>query len=153
MPWTPEYTRQYMKEYRKRNKAKIAAQVKAWKAAHPESDKRYYQQNKDILQAKRREYNRKRYQNDPIVRNKAKSKSREQYRRLREQVRELFGGACVNCGYSGVAWELDHKKDNGYLERRELTQAQIYRRSLRHPEDYQILCGTCNKEKRLAKVY
>lgn len=149
MQWTVENTKKYMKEYRKANRDKLLAQRKAWRKAHPNADREYFQRNKTKIMQKNQARTKVRYATDPIFRAKIKTKSIQQYYNLREAVHVAFGGQCKWCGYSGPAWHLDHVNGDGDLERKRLSQAQIYRRSLEHPQEYQILCALHNREKQI----
>src|SRR6267142_2085240 len=71
------------------------------------------------------------------------------YYRLRRAMLDLLGAACVKCGYNkderGLC--LDHIKGGGTKERRILGQWKMMKRVFEFPEEYQILCGTCNQIK------
>lgn len=65
--------------------------------------------------------------------------------RLRRQVLETFGSKCCKCGFADHrALQLDHINGGGLKEKRERGSSGIYRRALKYPEDYQLLCANCN---------
>lgn len=68
------------REYRARNKKSIKAYLAAWHALHPEKVKEYY--NKPERRAKRTEYNKRRYREQPLTREAAKEKARRQHERI-----------------------------------------------------------------------
>lgn len=60
-----------------------------------------------------------------------------------------LGWACVRCSFSDPrTLQIDHRNGGGSRERAKIGQHGIYRRVLRHPEDYQLLCANCNWIKR-----
>jgi hypothetical protein len=68
---------------------------------------------------------------------------------------EALGGKCVRCGFSDIrALQIDHKKNNGCYERKELNQDRLYKRvyelaiSGKADTEYQVLCANCNWTKR-----
>ena len=63
----------------------------------------------------------------------------------------MYGNKCKICGFSDMrALSLDHIKNNGNEERRELGERGVYRRakSQHMPNEYQILCMNCQFIKR-----
>lgn len=76
--------------------------------------------------------------------------------KVRKEVIEKYGGACVCCNEANLAFlTIDHKNNNGNQERLEDTQASNskswYLKLRREPvrEDLQVLCWNCN----LAKLH
>lgn len=75
------------------------------------------------------------------------------YQVLRAQVLTVLGEKCARCGFADKrALQVDHREGNGTRERRWRTKAgricqsgiPTYRRVLREPEEYQLLCANCN---------
>ena len=76
---------------------------------------------------------------------------RARYRiKLRERVFDVLGSFCVHCGFTDVrALQIDHRYGGGNAERKRITGVEaFYRRVIKHPEQYQILCANCNWIKR-----
>jgi hypothetical protein len=73
----------------------------------------------------------------------------ESDRRLREAVLVAYGECCLHCGIDDRrVLQLDHVNGGGAAERRRLSRQSIYRRALRLPDEYQLLCANCNWIKR-----
>jgi hypothetical protein len=78
---------------------------------------------------------------------------RQGYQRVRAEVIQAYGGACVCCGESTPEFlGIDHIYSDGGDERRKLklTGATLYRRLRREgfPKDrYHLLCHNCNQAK------
>jgi 5-methylcytosine-specific restriction endonuclease McrA len=75
-----------------------------------------------------------------------KAKARE-----REKLFEIYGHTCVRCGFDDKrALTLDHKNNDGNIERAELGERGVYRKakSSYQPDRYQILCMNCQFIKR-----
>lgn len=65
--------------------------------------------------------------------------------RIRENVRNQYGRKCAKCGFDNVrALQIDHIKGGGLEEKRRIGTIGIYRRALRFPLEYQLLCANCN---------
>lgn len=75
---------------------------------------------------------------------------KKNYRKhLREKVFSLLGNKCNRCGFGDIrALQLDHKKGGGKKDRQVLNQLAIYRKVIKTPENYQVLCANCNWIKR-----
>ena len=143
-----------------------------------EYNKRYYQEHKDEIKARKREY----YRTHPEYRAKAAKRDRqrrstpegraykeayEQKYRLRrkrsfDKLRiEVFMHysnnkmECARCGYNNIdALCLDHIHNNGYYERKVLKisgGSNFYRwlKNRGFPSGYQILCHNCNQLKQV----
>jgi hypothetical protein len=68
---------------------------------------------------------------------------------IRTKLLALFGGKCVRCGFDDKrALQLDHVNGGGRKEFRDLGAWSLYRKALKHPEGYQLLCANCNWIKR-----
>jgi len=70
--------------------------------------------------------------------------------KLRERFLEMYGRSCMCCGEDCVIFlTVDHKQNDGNLERKKLGGGEPYR-TLRiaiekyNPERYQVLCFNCN---------
>jgi len=93
-------------------------------------------------------------------RNKEKhdAATKENYRRVRADVIEAYGGKCVCCGEGTPEFlGIDHIFCDGGKERRErgLSGATLYRELRRngYPKDrYQLLCHNCNQAKGYYRV-
>jgi len=70
--------------------------------------------------------------------------ARRTQRRLRLAVLALLGGKCVRCDWADErALQVDHIHGGGVQEHKKLGgRGGVYRRVLKHPEDYQLLCAT-----------
>lgn len=97
------------------------------------------------------DYERRRGPRDP----RAQAISRKKhYAKLRSAAVEALGGdVCNYCGLDDArVLQIDHVNDDGYLERRELDQREIYRKIVQEPERYQMLCANCHVLKTLHGV-
>lgn len=80
---------------------------------------------------------------------KSNSENRKAYSENRERALKKLGLKCVKCGDKRIdVLQIDHINNNGYVERKRLTQNGIYTRVFFYPEDYQLLCANCNWLKR-----
>ena len=69
--------------------------------------------------------------------------------KLRANVIELLGGKCVVCGFNDPrALQIDHIHGGGTRETAEIGIRGIYRKILKNPDGYQLLCSNCNWIKR-----
>ena len=69
---------------------------------------------------------------------------------LRKAVVSLYGAVCAHCGFTDIrALQLDHKHGGGGREARRLGAYSMYKRVLKYPEQYQLLCANCNWIKRV----
>lgn len=113
---------------------------------------------------KQREYHRRWYEKRGKAVRRAygrsdagKAKAREGNRRifaaLRRQIMERYECQCARCGESDIrVLHIDHKDGGGNKERRDLGTGKYYRRVLSHPDEYDLLCVTCNFEKSLVEA-
>lgn len=74
---------------------------------------------------------------------------KKEYRRLKAEIVEGYGGRCECCGESAIDFlTLDHKYNDGHRERREnnYNLLRLYRRVIRDgfPERYRVQCYNCN---------
>jgi hypothetical protein len=81
----------------------------------------------------------------------------EQRHRIKAEIFLLLGGKCVECGYNGIALQVDHVYNNGKEEivRERTSSLQYWKYILRKikegSKDYQLMCPTCNMEKELLR--
>jgi hypothetical protein len=105
------------------------------------------------LHPERMRINYRKWRNNNLEKAKAlsrKSNTKKQ-KETRNKILELLGSKCNNpeCPIPRNkmdirALQVDHINDNGYKERKQLKQYQMYKRVLKYPEDYQLLCAYCN---------
>lgn len=92
--------------------------------------------------------------------NKSYKKRRSE---LRLQIFTLFDNKCsnpYNIDHSSFEQnenyirilEIDHINDNGNKERKTMGDIQILKRVLEYPEEYQLLCPTCNRLKTIKNI-
>jgi len=80
---------------------------------------------------------------------KMNTRCRNRARRERQLALDFLGNKCVICGFDNwKALQIDHSGNNGN-EKRKHGVGYIYRRVLKHPEDYQLLFANCNWIKRV----
>jgi len=103
----------------------------------------YYAANKERMKAmKRASMQIRRAENPELFR----AQYRRHAARTRAALLDLYGHCCAVCGFSDKrALTLDHKKNNGNEERRQIGERGVYRKALveRSTDDYQILCMNC----------
>lgn len=131
--------------------------------------KRYYEKNKDRLNAEKSGYHKKRYAGDPL---KIKKRTAERRVEVKREVLSHYGVAgkavCVACGFEDIrALCLDHTVDNGGDDRRKNMGKNVggsgsrfyfFLRKKGLPPGYQTLCANCNlikeiERKRVARGY
>lgn len=68
--------------------------------------------------------------------------------RRRQKLLDLLGHECKRCG-STKNLEVDHVDDDGAEHRKSVKgdMNKYYQHVLDHPEQYQILCASCNRKK------
>jgi len=132
-----EEKRQYNKEYREKNKGRLRLK-----------SLRFYQEHKEIMQQRGREYYQKHAEQI-----KANAIRTGKVVRLKQRIAVLThysNGtmACVQCGFSDVrALCLDHINGGGTEHRRTVKAGgNVWLWLARHnfPPGYQILCANCN---------
>lgn len=80
---------------------------------------------------------------------RARTSWRVQYQKLRKRVLDQYGCKCNRCGFSDWrALQIDHVHGGGTREHQAIRNAGIYRRALKLPKEYQVLCSNCNWIKR-----
>lgn len=108
----------------------------------------WYERNKEKARSQKREVMRRLRQENPEKYNEQSRKAK-----VREKLKlfTMYGSECSMCGFSDMrALSLDHVKDNGNEERRQIGERGVYRRAkeLYRPDEYQILCMNCQFIKR-----
>lgn len=69
--------------------------------------------------------------------------------RLRTRVLKAFGDHCAKCGNTDArCLQLDHINGGGCKELKRIGSEAIYRKALKEPSNYQVLCTNCNWLKR-----
>ncbi len=77
------------------------------------------------------------------------TRERKYSRQLLQDAIKILGNRCVRCGFDNwKALQIDHVNGGGTKERKKGVGA-VYRRVIKHPEDYQLLCANCNWIKRV----
>ena len=119
--------------------------------------RRHYIKNREEILQKHREYyyaNRETILRQQQVyrqeqRDRIRVYSREYARRRWQKAMAFLGDKCVGCGFEDErALQIDHVRGGGLKERRALgSSGAVYRRVLKYPEDYQLLCANCNRIK------
>lgn len=107
------------------------------------SYKKWYERNKESARKKKAAVMRRLRAESP---EKYAAQSRKAKRRLRERLLEMYGARCSLCGFSDArALTLDHVRNNGAEERRELGERGVYLRALDggNSDDYRIICMNC----------
>ena len=94
-------------------------------------------------------------------RDRSNEMRRHEVRRMRSEVLRVLGGRCASkiCRYRNLdgtfgctdlrILHVDHKKGNGNKDRLKLWARQIWKKVLKNPKNYQLLCPTCNWIKRI----
>lgn len=98
---------------------------------------KYYIKNRERLKIEGRERNKKKRKHE------------------RDVVIEAYGGKCICCGESIKEFlNLDHKNNDGNIERKKFGSAGQYKRAIKEcfPKKYQLLCFNCNLAKSIYKT-
>lgn len=120
---------------------------KEYYQAHKEERRAYYLAHREKAIAFQREW---RKTHPPST--KQRMIWKERYPVLRQRLLQLLGGKCVHCGFSDPrALQVDHLNGGGTKEIRTIGAWGVYRRALKHPKEYQLLCANCNWIKRSEK--
>ena len=105
---------------------------------------------------KQREYQRK-YQREWARKNR--QSQRNYCRNLRQQVLELLGNKCINCGCDIVeALEINHKKGGGNQEKKNKYKKSAkwfyldILKNRRNTQDLELRCIICNSHHRLTQL-
>lgn len=146
-----EKEKQYAREYYRKNRERILAYGKQWRAENPEYHKEYFKNNKDKARdASRRHYYRRR---DPLTGHREIFRKRLSHKERRLAAIRKIGGRCQKCGYADDirALQFDHRtpllrRINGLSNRLyggDTSVREILRMS-RPTEKYQLLCANCH---------
>ena len=77
----------------------------------------------------------------------------KRYYRLRSEALHTLGDVCCKCGFSDPrALQIDHIYGSGSQERKVLKTEDLYKKVIRDPTPYQLLCANCNWIKRYAEL-
>jgi len=117
--------------------------MKNSKQSNRERYKKWYEANKEQARKKKRE-NMRRYRAENPT--KYAEQSRKAKRKIRDQLFDIYGDTCKECGFDDKrALTLDHIQNNGNVERKELGERGVYQRARDNylPNEYQILCMNC----------
>jgi len=135
-----------------KNPERAISRWKEWKDANPEKAaeayKKWYEANKEVARQQKREVMKRLRTDNP---EKYKAQSRKAKIKEKLSLFEMYGCKCAMCGFDDMrALSLDHKNNNGNIEREELGIRGTYRRAKEEyrPEEYQILCMNCQFIKR-----
>lgn len=91
---------------------------------------------------------RKKYLQEYRKRTDVRQRRSEQYRKVREELVEGYGGKCTCCGEFRFEFlALDHVNGGGRKERETLSTQQIAKKAIKQgfPDTYRILCHNCNQ--------
>jgi hypothetical protein len=90
-----------------------------------------------------------------VCRERGRKKSKAQHRDVRIRVITRYGGRCTCCGTSNYKYlQLDHKNDDGNVERKALPPSirgsRYFKMVLSQPkrDDLHLLCANCHNAKR-----
>jgi hypothetical protein len=109
---------------------------------------RYREKHRDKLNEKSRKWQAKWRKANP---NASREKGRRANNLLKARVFMFHGGKCNwrDCNINNMQMlELDHVQGNGHIERKTMSYDKMLKRSLRFPQEYQLLCGNHNNWKR-----
>ena len=105
--------------------------------------RKWYEANKDRARKMKREKMREYRAANPEHHREV---SRRSKKKLKYSVFAMYGSECSICWFSDIrALTLDHIKNNGAEERKELGERGVYRRAVEdhRPDEYRILCMNC----------
>lgn len=131
MPVDPEKKAEADKRYAKKHRKKINAYLLKY----------YHAKN-------RKEYYRKRYQNNI---EKYRQLHRAANTRARLEILEYMGNKCKICSFNDWrALQIDHINSDGNIDRATMGHGSraLYKRIKKNPKRYQLLCANCNWIKR-----
>lgn len=106
-------------------------------------NREYYKKNIEKIRARKRE-NMRRYRAERPER--YAEQSRKSKNKLKSTLFDMYGHDCALCGFDDKrALTLDHIKNNGNLERKELGERGVYYKARDNylPDEYRILCMNC----------
>ena len=147
------------KAYRKANPDKIAASGKAYRESNKEKEaarhKAYYEANKDELAARMKDYNKAYYEANKEAENaRSKAYHKNAQDESWEEIYKHLGTkcSCPTCRYdSKLGLEVDHiiPVKQGPHKDAPKTGVRLRRYIIKNNcwDDFQLLCGSCNKLK------
>lgn len=139
--------REYKKEYRQRNRAKLNAYARQWRAANSEHWKKLVKKSRTKHIDKNREGRRKYYWAH-------RSEVLAGVSKLRNKILDMFGRKCMWCGFSDVrALQVDHKNGGGRDDVSSFKSRYSYYKHVLKvgAKKYQLLCANCNWIKRVER--
>jgi len=72
-------------------------------------------------------------------------RSRKYWQQLRGDVFSLYSNKCAHCGNSDFrCFQLDHIRGQGSKEFKARGNYSVYKKALKMPKDFQLLCANCN---------
>ena len=116
-----------------------------------ELHKLYYQAHKEDLKKKAREYRK-------THRHLVNAWRKNRIVKLKQEIFELLGNKCANCGFNDVdCLQIDHVNGGGNQERKRFRRHQeqylthVLKQIQNGSKDYQLLCANCNIKKEKEK--
>ena len=115
----------------------------------------YYQSKREEILARQKRFRENNLKKVKLRQKKAKKKyyhgkGKLGDHKLRLAVLKKLGEKCIQCGFADWrALQIDHVKNNGAEERKELHYKRFYKKILEMTqtelqENYQLLCANCN---------
>jgi hypothetical protein len=106
--------------------------------------------SEECRKKRKRSYEKSYYRTNIDIRRIQKLKTRK---KLKEEVIELLGGKCCQCGEFDIrCLQIDHIHGGGGKERKSLSVWKYYKKVLKSVKnnggEYQCLCANCNFKKR-----
>lgn len=95
---------------------------------------------------------RKPYRCKECLREDMLPRSRDRHQKIKQEVVDHYGGFCVCCGESNLAFlTIDHVNNDGADHRREIGKGGLHGwlRRNGYPEGYQVLCWNCNSGRQI----
>ena len=111
-----------------------------------EYGRRYYQTHKEQMKKSQEKYR----QAHPERTEENRIHVRNRQKKIKEQVFDILGRRCVQCGFSDArALQVDHVNGGGNQHRKKRSSWGSYRDVITaNGEGYQVLCANCNQIKR-----
>lgn len=143
-----ECGRDASRQYRAANPDKSSVDSRRYRAANSEKAREYARRYRAANLEKVRESNRQYIEANP---EKHRDRARQTFDRLRAEVFDHYGRACVCCGAADDL-TIDHVNGDGGRHRAEIgatSSSAMYRWLIKNgfPEGFQTLCGPCNGSK------
>ena len=146
--------KRYDPEFYKMHRDEICAANRAWaqknKAKRSARAKIYYDENKEMLKLKKREF---KCEHATLVRARARAATRRYRERklnIKKVLVQLLGGCCVRCGYSDArALDFDHAQPSTKSFNICLNLHQPLELLETEVKKCQLLCANCHRVKTL----